>query len=207
MDIKHVNGSWLHKCIVPSLCRIVSVGLRSYMLVQQVFFPSVLPLISSSSPFVPFSHMWQLCCQHVHFKWRPASYTAYPCIPAFILASEVQQQTCMAAQGGKGSLPQWIIWTFPLCEMASQRPCMINVSTLIYTVLSSWIFENFLWMPLGRSRDVWLAISLLFNLCNCPCNAMHSGEHTHPPSNWVALCPNKLINGYQCSVLSMWMSN
>lgn len=179
------------------------------MLVQQVFFPSILPsflpLISSSSPVVPFLAHVAARCQRVHFKWRLASYTA--CIPAFILASEVQQQTCMAAQGGKGSLPQWIIWTFPLFEMASQRPCMINVSTLIYTVLSSWIFENFSWMPMGRSGDVWLAISLLFNLSNCPCNATHSGEHTHPPSSWVALCPNKLINGYQCSVLSMWMSN
>lgn len=105
-----------------------------------LFFPSFyhlpsFPPLSSHSFVAPLHRLnvWQLTVSvSALFKWRLAS-TA--CILAFILGSQVQQRACMEAQGGKGSLPQWFIWTFPLFEMASQRPCMINVTTLTYTVL------------------------------------------------------------------------
>lgn len=103
-----------------------------------LFLPFFLSSSHHSSPsFVTFCTGWTCTCSlsACPLYSNEDSLASTACIPAFILGSELQRQACVAAQGGKGSLPQWFIWTFPLFEMASQRLCMINVTTLIYTVL------------------------------------------------------------------------
>lgn len=140
------------------------------VLVEQTAFLSVFLsfhffnqfLLSPLLPLLPHCTVWT--CDSSLSVCPPYSNEGWEGWPqAFILASEVQQQACMEAQGGKGSLPQWFIWTFPPFEMASQGPCMINVTTLIYSVLDrvpaeylkTRNFSERLWAGLGISWFDW----------------------------------------------------
>lgn len=132
--------------------------------------------------------------------------TGWACIPAFSLGLQAA-----GMHGGRGCPPVIHLNFSSVFEMASQRPCMINVTTLTCTVLprvpTEYLKTGNFRKPTGLwSKDIWLAISLLFKLSNCPWNAMHSGEQTRRLSG-VVLCPNRLINGYQCSSVSTWIRN
>lgn len=121
------------------------------------FFPFVVFYHFLYFPFLVVYCASSQVTVHCLFKWKLARTT---CIPAFILGSEVQQQECMEAQGGKRILPQWFIWTFPLFEMASQRPCMINVTTFIYTVLPKFPAEFV--KPRNFSECPWAGLGILY---------------------------------------------
>lgn len=93
-------------------------------------------------------------------KWKLAS-TFFP-LPSFWTPTYSSRRAQKHWVAG-GVPPSDFIWTFPLFEMASQGPCMINVTTLIYTVLrrvpAEYLkIENFserLWAGLGTLWFDW----------------------------------------------------
>lgn len=170
-------NSWLIIIWINVLC-VTSAGTLAFLSVVFHYFlysPSFVVYCANSRVTV-----------HCLFKWRLA-WTS--CIPAFILGSKVQQQECMEAQGGKRILPQWFIWTFPLFEMASQRPCMINVTTFIYTVLPKFPAE-FL-KPRNFSECPWAGLGILYfdwqSACYSTFPIVHvmSGTRVNTATYWV----------------------
>lgn len=117
---------------------LVSVVFRCYKVVQQVTLHSFIHSFFRS--FLLFPHIIPSCPSYVALLYRlnvwqltvnvsAALHCMYPCLH-FGLRS-----TAEGMHGGAGS-PPVIHLNFPsVFEMASQRPCMINVTTLTHTVL------------------------------------------------------------------------
>lgn len=182
-----------------------SLALSHRIFLSFFLFPCIIPSCPSS---VALLYMLNMCQLTVSVS------TGRACIPAFNLGSRAA-----GMHGGRGCPPVIHLNFSSVFEMASQRPCMINVTTLTCTVLprvpTEYLKTRNIWKPTGlRSEDVWLAISLLFKLSNCRCNAMHSGEQTHQLSEWCCVQTgwlmdiNTAVSACDCEIrkkMTMWL--